>query len=351
MRARSLIAVIAVVGCTALLAWSYPGVRLIIPPSTINFSHQFHVEEQEVECLTCHEVATGSTQSSDLLLPTMDVCAGCHDVEDDETCGDCHASEDYESFTNPERTIAFNHRLHLLQGVDCSRCHGAIGSVEKPTEAMNMPKMSTCFGCHGEMTADATCEKCHGDQLALRDIHPTGWQHSHSDQAVTEPEWCMGCHRTESFCLDCHRGDNVTGGIHDLNYAFTHGLDAGSKERDCARCHERQSFCVECHEGGNRIPLLHSSLAWVSNHGEVAREDIENCASCHDAADPTCARSGCHADADGLRGTDSPIHDPSAALFDGEGVWHDDDGAFCFDCHTNTRTAGNGFCGYCHGTQ
>lgn len=351
MRARTLILVALIVAAAALLARSYPGARLEIPPSTIKFSHELHVTDMEVECLTCHEAASTSTQSSDVLLPTMDVCGGCHDVEDDETCATCHVNDNYDAFTNPKRPIAFNHKLHVGKGVECARCHGDIAKSARATEAANMPKMATCFECHDGITADADCAMCHNGQITLSDIHPVGWLHQHSERAVIEPEWCSNCHRDESFCVDCHRGDNVTGNIHDLNYTFTHGLDANSKERDCSRCHDRQTFCVECHEGENRIPLLHSSLGWVPNHGKIAREDVENCASCHDTGDPTCARSGCHADLDGIRGTDNPIHDPNAGLFEGHGIWHNDDGAFCFDCHTNTHTPGVGFCGYCHGAE
>jgi len=346
---------LALAGCAvilaAMLAWAYPAAELTIPPSTLKFSHRLHVTDNEIECVTCHASVEQSKKASDRLLPTMDVCSGCHDVEDDAQCGMCHENPDEpEAAANPERPIEFDHAGHLSRGATCAVCHGDIGSRDRATGA-NMPKMAICLECHDGEKADAACQVCHRGRISLSDIHPAEWLHTHGDRAAQEPQWCDGCHKEERDCLDCHRGDNVTGSIHDLNYVYTHGLDANSKERDCARCHDRQAFCVACHEAENRIPWLHSTLAWRTEHGRTARRDPENCASCHETDDPTCARVGCHNDSDGLRGTDPPIHSGSAALFDGHGPWHDDDGFYCFQCHVSTGQPGQGFCGYCHGSK
>ncbi len=321
---------------------------LAVPDSEIIFLHKFHVEEAEVECTACHPEIESSTKSSDRNFPTMDQCAACHDVEDDTKCGICHRNaEEPGPIPTSTRPIAFNHKTHLSGGIKCLVCHNDVAGTEKP-ESQSMPTMAICMDCHDGVKANKDCELCHQKKVTLADIHPEGWRHKHAERASTDRQWCLQCHREESACLACHRGDNLTGTIHDLNYQYTHGLDARSKNADCARCHDTKGFCADCHDRGNRMPLNHSALSWVTDHGRFARNDVENCASCHDNGDPTCARSGCHTDFDGIKGTNPRIHDSGISRFDSHGPWHDDDGYFCFQCHTSTHTQGEGFCGYCH---
>ena len=48
----------------------------------LKFSHKYHVLGEEIECETCHEPANKSVTGKDNLLPTMETCADCHDIED-----------------------------------------------------------------------------------------------------------------------------------------------------------------------------------------------------------------------------------------------------------------------------
>lgn len=344
-------AALAIVLGTAWVAWSGPEARLTIPASDLIFSHAFHVGEQEIECDACHPAVAASSDAQDKNLPTMDECGECHDIEDDDECGTCHRDpEEPMELTNPIRPIAYNHQVHIEQGIACTRCHGDVAGTETLNDS-NLPKMAICLACHDGVRASKDCALCHESRLTLADIHPVEWRHKHGDRAIMEKEYCNSCHPAEEDCLKCHRGDNLTGRIHELNFTFTHGLDAGSKAANCVTCHATRQFCNDCHEANMRLPLRHSTLTWRADHGRFAREDPENCASCHDNADPTCARVGCHSDLDGIIGTDPPIHDPSASRFDSEGDWHDDRGTFCYQCHTNSGQSGIGFCGYCHGAE
>jgi c(7)-type cytochrome triheme protein len=323
--------------------------ELVIPESDIKFSHQLHVGENEIECNACHDGIAASESSKDGNFPAMDNCGECHDIEDEANCVQCHKNpEDPGTFEIPERELKFNHKKHLNLEIDCAKCHNNIESSQH-SKPENMPKMKLCFECHDGSQADKDCILCHSDASILSQMHPEQWLHEHGDRASSEPEWCNDCHGGKHFCLDCHRGDNLSGDIHDLNYFFTHGLDAKSNEKDCRRCHDNKLFCVDCHERDNRMPLRHSTLAWSSEHGRFAREDAENCAACHDSDDPTCARGGCHSDFDGIRGTDTRIHNANAPRFDFGGSWHGDESYFCYQCHVSTGVSGNGFCGYCHG--
>ena len=314
--------------------------------STLIFSHPLHKIEQEIECTVCHNNIAASTRAEERNLPPMETCGDCHDTEDDKLCGQCHRDpENPLAVELAAPTVTFNHERHSSAKIACATCHGA-QSVE-PT----IPQKPVCMRCHDGVRAESGCALCHQSRQTLADIHPSGWKHQHAEQAVLDPDWCAACHQREKFCIDCHRGDNLTGNIHDLNFQFTHGLDAQGKESDCSRCHDRRAFCNDCHENQNRRPLAHSTITWRAEHGLAARKDIENCASCHEADDPTCARSGCHRDSDGIRGTDPRYHATDLGRFEIAGPWHDDDGYFCFTCHTSTHQPGVGFCGYCHGDK
>jgi hypothetical protein len=156
--------------------------------------------------------------------------------------------------------------------------------------------------------------------------------------------------------------------VHDLNFRFTHGAFAKGRISDCQSCHNQaqERTCVECHEAGGNItqvnfkPATHLQAGFATlgvgsgggAHAQLARRDIESCASCHDVqgADPTCIT--CHVDPDGIRGTNPKTH-VRGFLRGTDGPWHSDPGSACFVCHSdpNARVGGmkgQGFCGYCH---
>jgi hypothetical protein len=339
---------VIIVGATTMMA-DTPQQALV---SELVFSHPLHVTDQEIECIACHATIPSSTTAEDRSLPSMDVCAECHDVEDDENCGQCHRDPDNPSAAvEIKLSVLFNHKRHLDLKTGCQTCHNMSGENGEISHGLTISGKALCMNCHDGLRATWDCHLCHADKTSLADIHPIGWRHQHNEHATLKPYWCRTCHQQEVYCIDCHRGDNQTGSIHDLNYEFTHGLDAQGKEVDCVRCHDRKGFCNECHENENRIPLAHSTLDWGTDHGRAARTDIENCASCHEVDDPTCTRAGCHRDADGLLGTDPRIHSADPSRFGSHGPWHDDDGYFCYACHTSTERSGIGFCGYCHGDE
>jgi predicted CXXCH cytochrome family protein len=316
--------------------------------SSLIFSHEFHVVEQEIECSSCHVSIESSNQASDKNLPTMDECGNCHDIEDDESCGMCHKDADEPmEIENPIRELIFSHQNHTQMDIDCNQCHSKVNTSSKPN-IENLPEMGVCFQCHDNSKASKDCIICHSSGLSLADIHPVSWLYNHESRASSEPDWCAQCHDTQSDCISCHRGDNLIGSIHDLNYFFTHGLDARSNNITCQKCHNNKNFCVTCHEQNMRMPLNHSRINWQTVHGMEAKQDIENCASCHESSDPTCSRAGCHNDFDGIIGTDPPIHELDPIQFDREGSWHEDESYYCFQCHISTPNLNIGFCTYCH---
>ncbi len=362
----------------------------------IKFSHELHVKDQGIVCSDCHIEATKSRLSSDKLYGDHASCQMCHEEQITNNCTFCHQREnDYIAFENPDREIIFSHENHLkVEDVNCSNCHKGLEDVTYATNK-NMPTMVDCNTCHDNIKATNQCETCHTDFATLLPKDHRSIDFSKEHKTLTRVGSmdisCTTCHNA-TFCQQCHDGASLlkfgSDGlisdpmprltrrdspkmltlqmVHDMNYRFTHGIDANAKKSDCYSCHEKQSFCSACHlEGGNITqgkfkPKWHSEIGFKTfgvgsgggKHAELARRDIENCATCHDAygADATCIK--CHFDNDGIRGTNPKTHQ-TGYMKDERGLWHDTNGAVCYTCHTdpNARVNGNkkiGFCSYCH---
>ena len=372
-----------------LLAWF--GQSESVPPSTITFNHAFHVgEDVGAECAACH-AAEESASAEDRLLPTMEACGECHEVEDEEQCTLCHTDLDNAGEIDvPPREIVFSHQRHLgYEGVECAACHGGMEQVEAPGES-HLPGMPTCSMCHEGAKAPDACDVCHTDLTHLRpESHARDWAHEHGPRVRAGDVSCAPCH-SQPDCQECHEGAQISvslptlgsrapfapqsggdaglilKGAHGLNYRFTHGLDAKGKERDCALCHEPATFCAECHAPDSDPsffrPAWHGGADWGAiagavgsgggRHAELARRDMERCAACHDTQgdDPTCML--CHMDRIPGKGNDPKTHGSRFRSQVGQGDFHDSQNSICFNCHTFKGPAGGaGFCGYCHGSK
>lgn len=306
----------------------------------IRFSHQYHLQEVQAECSTCHIAAPTSMKSSDNLLGTMEQCAGCHDVKDETKCMTCHVDKEHlVKFENPKREMIFPHASHVdAQKMKCETCHDGLEKVTFATRA-NMPSMETCNTCHDDRKVSNQCETCHTNFATLlpEEHGQSNFRRNHKNlvRLGALDVSCQTCH-TERTCQQCHQGaglkqfgqkdliseprpirttkdspdEMVLQKIHDLNYKFTHGIDAKARLNDCLSCHNTQEFCAACHnEGGNITagkfkPASHSVPGFTTigvgsgggDHAIQAKRDIESCMSCHNVAgrDPTCMT--CHTD-------------------------------------------------------
>jgi len=383
----------------SMTAFSYTSEVDSTNKSIIKFSHEFHASE--IVCSDCHTMVENSTELSGSLLPTMAVCADCHDVEDQDECSTCHYENVQVPFPVKTSDLYFNHKAHMsVENALCSNCHSGLDKVDYSFESETaFPKMEDCAVCHSSdgnaKPTNFACESCH---VSTADLVPSNhksvsFSEMHKFTSMEADANCQMCH-DNNFCESCHVGTtmiNETNGadnfyqpysphnyvgntkqqqitrVHDLNYLYNHGIDAKGKASNCITCHQTETFCAECHnvkENGDFaqegfLPSSHSQPNFTTLgvgsggglHAEIAKRDIENCASCHDTqgADPNCIM--CHMDNDGIKGTNPKTH-AIGYLSNENGQWHGDFGAVCYNCHTDggalSQTKGQGFCGYCH---
>lgn len=319
----------------------------------LKFDHKAHVTERAMECAGCHKVASSET-ASDRNIPDHEICADCHSIDEDpQDCGYCHVNPaDPAGVILGENDLVFSHKGHLdgnIKNTQCLVCHAGMDQVTAG-QSSGHPVMDDCFACHNGSGAPANCSTCHTkvDQMTLL-VHEPNWKHEHKFATDLGGQNCVPCHEPQAFCAGCHAGDNLVETVHELNYLDSHGIDARGDEIQCQTCHDRETFCASCHAGNGHEPLDHMSFGWAHppyDHAQAAQQDVEACAACHSTESPICAN--CHFDTDGIIGTNPPIH-PASMDYLGEGPWHDDSGFQCFTCHVDTRQAGTGFCGYCHG--
>ena len=359
----------------------------------IKFSHALHYEL--VECAECHSSVTGSISLNDRLLPNHDNCIDCHDVDDDKEFATCHINDNYEPLMQKKSELIYNHKIHNLQGMQCTDCHKGLDKVEYSFESAEVnPPMEMCSACHNEVKiASNACESCHisTHYLMPQNHRSADFTRSHKFHSWELNANCMMCHDNTS-CQDCHvatnvitetnlpddfytpyyPGNYVDGArqqailkVHDIGYRFVHGIDAKGKTQECQSCHQIETFCANCHQSEHRdfalggiVPSSHLAPTFKTigvgtgggDHARLARRDIERCISCHDVqgADPTCIV--CHLDSDGIKGTNPKTH--SAGYMSGErGDWHDTQASICYNCHTSATPMApktSGFCNYCH---
>lgn len=261
----------------------------------IIFPHDLHFEEG-VECATCHDGVAEATSIARRFRPEMDVCADCHEVDDDEQCTMCHTSPD-DAGDYPVPVFGaqiFPHAPHSAAGLECATCHG-----DPASEHPSMPGKPECRACHATQDFFADCALCHADPARpLPADHRAGWRFDHGPIARTEPAACYQCH-TETGCQECHAGDNVRPRSHGLNFVFGHAIEARGNELECATCHQDPQYCSSCHVAERVMPRSHSRADWTSStdggrHALDAVFEMEQCIACHDAGSsaPTCAR--CH---------------------------------------------------------
>ncbi len=133
----------------------------------IAFNHRKHVQELNLECSVCHAFVETEAFSG---LPGADACATCHAEAQGQTAEEARLVALLEKdeplawqalFRQPAH-VFYSHRRHVVAAkLDCARCHGAIGTSEKPPGRVHVLAMGECVACHEKAGASTHCTACH----------------------------------------------------------------------------------------------------------------------------------------------------------------------------------------------
>jgi Cytochrome c7 and related cytochrome c/Class III cytochrome C family len=124
------------------------------PQQPIAFSHKIHAGDNKIPCLYCHYAARTSRHAG---IPPTSVCMNCHTILDKQTIEIEKLKEAVQQHTpirwvkvhNLPDFVYFNHSQHVLSGVLCQRCHGAVEKMDRIEQAAPLT-MGWCLQCHRE---------------------------------------------------------------------------------------------------------------------------------------------------------------------------------------------------------
>ena len=116
-------------------------------PTKAAFSHTSHVEEFELECVSCHNetfamekgAATASKDFTMLAFKEGKYCGSCHNGDDafdsSTQCESCHfAPTEKIVFTQPVKSVVFDHNIHVKKAeLSCESCHKEVFTMKQGT--------------------------------------------------------------------------------------------------------------------------------------------------------------------------------------------------------------------------
>ena len=303
------------------------------PRRDVMQNHKIHVQDEEIDCTTCHAGAQDEAQAG---MPEMSVCEDCHDevddTKDDKTgCLKCHTFADpnpactadecteaslpeievktlgpkpYRNlrYAEEDQKGGFSHKVHFKAEIACKDCHGDVAleaGIPFPS-GKYMPTPQRCADCHAKdlghfshvrhQARDIACADCHGEGEYAKD-----WTEPLPEGAVVPtgrpgetPALCRDCHDPVSKdCQTCHVAGtfakNVPPPSHRAGWKQFHGPSVALVEKevhgqDCATCHN-QTDCKSCHN--TEPPRDHTNFWRTRGHGLMAAGFTDRCENCH----------------------------------------------------------------------
>lgn len=304
------------------------------------FDHAYHVDEEGLDCTSCHMGAEDDDRPG---MPALGLCRLCHEEpeepaegeepEPDLTAGyfDEEGAYAREPFSKLAEEVIFSHLGHVEAGVDCASCHGDL-LAEAEYDASVGVTMAECSSCHEESGAPNDCTVCHSE--IDRDWKPVshyhGWTTAHGPASLAREAGvandCQLCH-VESNCTSCHL-ENPPADHTNYWRRRGHGAFVALDRTRCYTCHKRDA-CEECH-----------SITQPVNHvGAWGGRRSLHCGSCHL---PSLREEGCYvchkgAPSHKLASPQPPDHVPGmdcrACHGKGAPLPHFDNGDACSACH------------------
>jgi len=198
----------------------HPGYETKTRFTHVYLSHQTH-GQAGIACAKCHTMVAHPNPDR----PAESVCQECHDqVTGKGKCDFCH----------PPGTLPHFYLMGAPRDryIECATCHPQTTIPTAETSLVNVGDFSgnpdtLCRECHtvkgvsGSTAAspspgataspspspsDTTgakpiwCQRCHVPPTT----HPDDWYTAHREQAISQPNWCIGCHDPTWCAMKCH---------------------------------------------------------------------------------------------------------------------------------------------------
>lgn len=136
----------------------------------------------------------------------------------------------------PVQPIAFTHKVHLANGLQCVNCHTG---VDQGPDA-RIPSVNFCMNCHRVIATDKPEIKKVAAYFARGEDIP--WERVYGFEPSAHVKFNHAPHiRAGIDCKECH-GDMTTQTVAERKVNFTMGL--------CIQCHKQHKAsidCVTCH--------------------------------------------------------------------------------------------------------
>lgn len=137
------------------------------PDQPIPFSHELHVNQNQIHCQYCHNQVERSNHSN---IPALSTCMNCHLVVKTDSPHIQKMRDAYDAGRSIEWAkvhllpdhVKFSHTAHVSKGVNCTTCHGEVEKMEKIKQVSTL-SMGWCVNCHREPEnkAPINCSTCH----------------------------------------------------------------------------------------------------------------------------------------------------------------------------------------------
>lgn len=172
---------------SAMTSWRLPdNDQGYAPRQPIEFSHQLHAGEMQINCQFCH---TGAAKGRYAGIPSSEVCMKCHTLV---TCGFDVLQEERKRADEEQRDPAPPvsdelRKLYKALGLDDSN-KPTPGVDARPIEWVqvhNLPDY-VYFDHSAHVSAGVSCQHCHGPVESMRRMR---------QQETLSMGWCVNCHR------------------------------------------------------------------------------------------------------------------------------------------------------------
>jgi len=135
------------------------------PEQPIPYSHKQHLAFS-MPCARCH---TNPEPGKLMTFPETATCMQCHatiakDKPEIQKLATYASSKEPIPWVRVYKVlpgIAWSHRPHLVAGVKCETCHGAVAEMATMSEVTSVTTMYSCLNCHEMNHAKASCDTCH----------------------------------------------------------------------------------------------------------------------------------------------------------------------------------------------